>query len=449
MARIGGVVTPAGGVLTATTDSDGRYAIAGAPEGSYAKLTIQPPAGYGAAEVAKVVVQGGQTATRDVALRRNWALLVGGATVTSSDGSYGAACGVHGLIDGSRTNGWSAANPTSPNASGAPVPVATVTFPRAVEVAAIAIDPGSTCGNGPSATLKGYRLEVSRDGTTFEPYAQGQFASADAGHLVSIPAPGGSPVRAAKVRLTMLSPQSACVGCAGRDFIDIQELEVLGAVPNQLPTGQLTAAPSTASPGQEVAFTAAFTDPDSVITGYDWDFDGDGAVDRSTSAPTTSFAYGAAGGYAASVAAKDFRGGGGTGTTIVQVSAPAEPTVPTPTPTPSPEPAEPIISIAATGTGGRLTVRVTCAARCTLSGRLTVSRRVARRLGLARRLIGTVPSTTITSTARRTFRVPLSAATLRAVKRAGLRSVRVSASVTARYADGRRTTARRTVTVRR
>ena len=62
---------------------------------------------------------------------------------------------------------------------------------------------------------------------------------------------------------------------------------------------------------------SSFTDPDSKITGYDWDFDGDGTVDRSTDTPTTEFAYGDAGSFTAKVAAKDFRGGAGEATAAV------------------------------------------------------------------------------------------------------------------------------------
>ena len=37
------------------------------------------------------------------------------------------------------------------------------------------------------------------------------------------------------------------------------------------------------------------TDPDSAITGYDWDFDGNGTTDASTTVPTTTHTYAPAG----------------------------------------------------------------------------------------------------------------------------------------------------------
>ena len=37
-----------------------------------------------------------------------------------------------------------------------------------------------------------------------------------------------------------------------------------------------------------MTLTAGFNDPDSKITGYDWDLDGNGSIDRSTAEPTTT-----------------------------------------------------------------------------------------------------------------------------------------------------------------
>ena len=85
----------------------------------------------------------------------------------------------------------------------------------------------------------------------------------------------------------------------------------------------------------------AVTDPDSAITGYEWDFDGNGSVDRTTTTPRTDFAYGAAGSFNPVVHVKDFRGGEGTATTPVTVAAapaPAPPAGPGPPPTLGPLP---------------------------------------------------------------------------------------------------------------
>ena len=72
-----------------------------------------------------------------------------------------------------------------------------------------------------------------------------------------------------------------------RRFIDLAELEVYGAPPNVEPSGTLTATPAAIDAGTtQVSLQASFTDPDSKITGYRWDFDGDGTVDQTTTTPT-------------------------------------------------------------------------------------------------------------------------------------------------------------------
>ena len=121
-----------------------------------------------------------------------------------------------------------------------------------------------------------------------------------------------------------MDPECAPQACAGTDFIDITELKILGGNPNQLPTGSLAVSNAGPRIGQAVTFDAgSFTDTDSAISGYDWDFDGNGTVDRSTSTPTTAFAYGDPGSFNAKVAVKDFRGGAGTAGATVTVAPPA------------------------------------------------------------------------------------------------------------------------------
>ena len=101
-----------------------------------------------------------------------------------------------------------------------------------------------------------------------------------------------------------------------------------------------------------------------------------------------------------------------------------------------------MISIARSGKKGRFTLRVTCAARCKLSGRVSVTRKVARTLGRKRLTLLTVKRT-ITSTRRRTIRVKLPKGALT------LKAVVVKARFTATYADGRKRTATRTLRIRR
>jgi hypothetical protein len=148
-----------------------------------------------------------------------------------------------------------------------------------------------------------------------------------------------------------------------------------------------------------VSFGAAFADPDSRIVGYDWDFDGDGTVDRTTAEPATAFTYRRAGSFAAAVAVRDFRGGAGTAARSITVTRPARP----------------VVRLPRRGRRGRVRVRVDCALRCAVTARLRVDGRTVRTL---RR--------TVTGRRSIAVRLPRSAARVRLV-------------VTASYEDGRTT----------
>ena len=71
-----------------------------------------------------------------------------------------------------------------------------------------------------------------------------------------------------------------------------------------------------------MTLTASFTDADSIIDGYDWDFDGNGTVDQTTAGSSVKTSYAAAGTYSPKVFAKDFRGGAGTAGTTIEVAQP-------------------------------------------------------------------------------------------------------------------------------
>jgi hypothetical protein len=335
-------------------------------------------------------------------------------------------------------------NPSSPDypddLSG-DLPVSTFSLPKSVDLSAIAIDPAPGCFFlGASAGLRDYKLEVSSDGTTFRTYKEGSFTQAQPGTLVRLEPAGSVGKNVKQIRLTMKQSFVQDEGFTGRDYISASRLEVFGAVPNALPSGSLTATPASVAPGQAVGLDASsFKDPDSLITGYDWDFDGNGSVDRSTTGPTTSFAYASAGKFTPTVRVHDFRAGGfGTASTSVTVAS--KPSTP---PT-----ALPKITLAKSGKKGSYTLRVKCAERCKLSGKLTVSRKVARALHRTTLTLRTV-TRTITTTASRTYRVKLSRSVLKVLKREHLKSVQVKARFTASYADGRKKTAARTVRIRR
>jgi len=456
--------------LAARTGSGGAYRIEGVPAGRYPKLLLRGRPGHDPHVETGVEVAGGATTVRDVRLRRNWAARGAGARKTAAanepyDAQY--SCGADEAIDEQRGTAWLSVNPTGhptyPEAS------LTVELPETIDVRAFGMDPRTGCHAALSSSTRAFRLETSPDGVTWSEALSGRFADQDAGRLnVREPAAAARGVRF--VRLTLLEAFDEREGRAGRTFIGFSELAVYGAAPNRLPAGPLSATPARVAPGETVRLdSGAIRDPDSAITGYEWDFDGDGRVERTTSEPATEIAYPAPGTPAPRVFARDFRGGAGTAATPVEVVAPApartDPTGPTgpsappplpPAPPPAPpggnvlgqterSPAPPTLSVGARGTRGRVAVRATCAARCTVTGRLTADSALARRLG-GSRVLGRL-SVGLGAAGTRRASLALPARTRARLRRLGRRSVRLAARVTVRDAAGGSRTVTRRVTV--
>ncbi|MEA2193227.1 MAG: extracellular elastinolytic metalloproteinase, partial [Solirubrobacteraceae bacterium] len=321
--------------LATTTGADGRYTISDVPEGMYPKLAFAGSTGFLPVVARNVRVVQDAPAVRDATLRRNWAALSGGATIVSVSDDTGAdaGCGVDEAFDSALGTTWSAFNPDTdlPDNPHAGPPTAVVQLPATIDVTRFEIDPSAGCGDGLSASTREFTIETSLDGTTWQTAVDGHgalaFTDDDVGRLNTREPAGTTGTGVRFVRVTLLNPlreDPACDPnhCSGTDFIDLSELEVVGAPPNVLPSGSLAATPDPVKVGATVTFDASsFTDPDSKITGYDWDFDGDGSVDRSTAQPSTSFAYDSVGAHTAKVAVKDFRGGTATAARTVTVTA--------------------------------------------------------------------------------------------------------------------------------
>ncbi len=419
-------------VAPTTSASTGAYSLQ-APAGTYGGLVYDRP-GWDRVTARSVNVPANGTRTLNFALRRDWAASRGGAAVTAASDDTGGpfGCGVDQLIDQSQGVGWSPFNPASadPENPDAGPPTAVIRLPQAIDITAFGMDPSNTCGDDPSSTTKDYRVETSADGVHFATAKAGSFTPEQAGTL-NIVKPTANATGVRYVRLTLLSPQSAEPGESGVDFIDFSELEVFGGPRNQLPKGVLHVSKPRVNPGEAVLFGASFTDADSKITGYRWDFDGNGTVDRATTTPTTSFAYSRGGDYTARVQVLDFRGGAGTGTVKVHVTtAPHVGTLPK------------------RGTKGRVRFRAGCDARCTTTAKLTLSKKLAKRLGLKKqRTVGTLRRTLAAGSSKR-LTVKLSSRAKRAIRRHDRKSVKATLTVIVRYADGRLKSAHRVVTIR-
>ena len=96
---------------------------------------------------------------------------------------------------------------------------------------------------------------------------------------------------------------------------------------------------------------------------------------------------------------------------------------------------------------GSLGFTAACARRCTLSAKLVLSRNAAKRLHLRVRTVRTL-SRTVTTSASQHVALALPASVRKAARRHHVKTVSATLTVTARYADGRRTTTTRTVRIR-
>jgi hypothetical protein len=453
--------------LADETDAAGRYTIENVPTGNYPKLAFFASAGYNPGVAGDVRIATDTTTTRDIRLTRDWAALNGGAVVrqVSDDTGASANCGVDAALDQSQGTTWSAFNPTSvdpgnPHPDGPP-PTVVVELPQTIDISGFLIDPSAGCGDGASATTREYTVETSADGTSFQTAVDGRGAAGftdDNAGVLNRRNPTGSTGKAVKfVRLRMLSPLREgddCLptACSGTDFIDMTEFEVLGGKPNTLPTGSLGVSNASPRAGEAVTFTASFTDGDSAIAGYDWDFDGNGTVDRTTDTATTDFAYATAGSKTAKVAAKDFRGGAGnasTGLTVAPAASgpPGPPGPPGGSTPPTGLGPVPSLVLPRRGTGGSIRPSVRCALDCSVRAKLVVSKATARKLRLKKRTLATL-TRLVTTTTRTRLRLRVPAKVRTTLKRRGVKSILATLTITAKHIGGRAKTSHRVVRIR-
>lgn len=235
---IGGHDTGVGEDFTATTAGDGSYSIPGVPQGTYPRVMFEAP-GFDRAVETAVAVPG----TRDVALRRNFALASGGATIASFTGpdytQFG--CGPGGLIDGSGGVVWGSDSPRHPQRPGPKEVV--VRLPQAITLAEVQIDPSAGCGDDPQSSLGPFGVDVSSDGATFTQVASGTFGPANNGRA-NVVTLSSAPSGVQFVRLRALDSQAT--SGTGNAFMDVAELKVFAppAPPAPAPAPAAPAAPT-------------------------------------------------------------------------------------------------------------------------------------------------------------------------------------------------------------
>lgn len=414
----------------ATTDATGRYLFVGLDGGTSGTLSASGPAGWDRVDVGPVTLPADGLGAQNVALHRDWAMPAGGASVSANDESGAAGgCGSGAAVDGDRATGWSA---SAGRAAGDP-PVLTVALPETVEVRALAVDPTSACGHPAGAALGAYRVETSADGASWATAAEGAFGAGDRGTQATVtPTANATGVR--YVRLVALGAQEA-----GAGTIDVRELKVFGVGPNVAPSGTLSVDGPRSYVNSVVRLRAAFTDPDSTMLRYLWDFDGDGTWDQQTAGPTVAHVWQGAATYHVTVGVRDFRGDLGTASVDLRVVDPDQPLEAVPQ-------RKPLITFNPPD-GRDLFVRIACASKCRLDAKLTMTAKMARRLHLKHRTVLTLKKST-EGPGLGTWTLELPAKLVTKLRRAKVKKLNLRLTATAVDQQRRRSTVQRWVTFR-
>ena len=197
------------GDLVGTSNNGGVYQISGIFFGTYPKIVVGAP-GFDRVVLTSLTINRALT-SQDFQLRRDWAALAGGGTVTAFNGpDYTVfGCGPTGAIDQSLGTGWGSDTDVNATATGKATPkFVVIKLPVAVNVAEIAIDPSNTCGDPGSSSTHHFTVETSPDGTNWTLANEGHFYAANRGHLNTVtPLAAGSTANVRFVRFTMINPQ--------------------------------------------------------------------------------------------------------------------------------------------------------------------------------------------------------------------------------------------------
>jgi PKD domain/F5/8 type C domain len=418
--------SPAPGAIT---DATGRYLFTGLPAASAGSLAVSGPAGWEKTTVGPITLPADDLGAQNVAIHRNWAAVPGGASTSANDGGP-AGCEVGKATDNDRATGWSATVAAHTAADPAAL---TVAFPQTIDVRQLQLDPTAACGHDAGAALGAYRLLTSPDGLRWSTAAEGALGAAARGTSVAIaPTAGTSQVR--YVRLLALAPQDPAAAT-----VDVRELQVLGVGPNQAPTGSVTVDAPRTYVKNVARFRASFTDPDSTITRYLWDFDGDGRFEQATNSPQVAHVWTVAGSYHVIVGARDFRGGLGTTALDLKVIDPAAAVDPV-------IQRRPLITFDPVD-GIDLRVRIACSSVCTFTAKLVISKAAAKAIKAKRRTILTIKRKT-EGPGLGSWTIELPSTTIRRLRQAHRKSLKARLTASAVDQQKRRTTVHRWVTFR-
>jgi hypothetical protein len=188
-----------------TSDASGAYSIADIFAGTYPKVSARG-AGYDPVVLNTLTIAPGAN-TRDWQLRRDWAALAGGGSITAFNGPdytpFG--CGPTGAIDQSQGNGWGSDTDNGTITGFATDKFIVVKLPRSVDVSEIKVNPSNTCGDPGSSSTRGWRIQVSPDGTSFTTVGAGVFYAGNRGQMNTVFS--GLRTGVQYVRFWILNPQ--------------------------------------------------------------------------------------------------------------------------------------------------------------------------------------------------------------------------------------------------
>jgi extracellular elastinolytic metalloproteinase len=221
------------------TNANGRFSIGPIPVGRYPKLAVAK-AGFGAASTAVTVHPG--TTVRNLAIRRDWASVRGGAKIVSATGSDFTPCGTRAAIDQSNGTAWAVEDDLANGKASAKTPKnIVVKLPKTIDISQITVDPTPACYFlAGSAGTGGYRVESSPDGVVWTTVNQGNFVAADQGSSHTIPL-GGRTTGVRFVRFTIADPTvlsdtatyptGSCPGggFTGCEFESVAEVAIYGS----------------------------------------------------------------------------------------------------------------------------------------------------------------------------------------------------------------------------
>lgn len=204
--------------LADTTDGSGHFSITNVPVHTYPEFLIGG-GGYEPIVVEGVDVSG--DTTLNVKVVRDWASTEGGAKVgTFTPPDYSPACGPDLAFDLALDSGWGSDAIGSTVGSHNEGPrMVVVKLPKAVDIASFGLASGGTCGDGPPAGVRKFKIETKSSGGGWVTALVGQ--APNSGKLLTyVPTRGKADVRF--VRLTMLSNHGDPL------FMDVLELSVRG-----------------------------------------------------------------------------------------------------------------------------------------------------------------------------------------------------------------------------